>query len=130
MYMVAMVAAAVTGLVASFALVPVFGILGAGISDAATTVLANVISLVAIRKALNLWPYGRHYLKPFVAGLLAAAATLGAKALLSLPDGLVSLLVFAPLFLVGFALALLGLGLGSSDRQLVKSIWIAARGAR
>lgn len=130
MYMVAMVAAAVTGLVASFALVPVFGILGAGISDAATTVLANVICLVAIRKTLNLWPYGRHYLKPFVAGLLAAAATLGAKVLLPLPDGLVSLLVFAPLFLVGFALVLLGLGLSSSDRQLVKSIWIAVRGAR
>jgi len=129
MYMLAMVAAAITGLVASFALVPVFGILGAGLSDAATTVLANAISLVAIRKTLNLWPYSRHYLKPFVAGLLAAAATLVAQLLLPLPEGLVTLLVLAPLYMVSFALVLLGLGLSSSDRQLVKSIWLAVRGA-
>jgi O-antigen/teichoic acid export membrane protein len=128
-YMLAMVAAAVTGLLASFALVPIFGMLGAAFSDVGTTVLANTITLVAIRKTMNLWPYDRQYFKPVTAGFVAAIVTFFARSLLPLSYGVSALLILAPLFLVSFAVTLLGLGLSSSDRQLLKATWVAVRRA-
>ena len=128
-YMLTMVTAAITGLAASFALVPIFGIMGAALSDVGTTVLANVIMLMAVRKTLNLWPYGRHYVKPIIAGLLAAAVTFAAKLLLPLSEGIPALLVLAPLFLISFAAMLVSLGLSPSDRQLLNSVWAAVRRA-
>ena len=124
-YMLAMIAAAVTGIVASFALVPSFGILGAAFSDAGTTVLANVITLIALRRALGLWPFSRGYIKPFIAGILAAAVVVLARLVLPMPLGAPALLVLSPLFLLGFAATMLILGLSPSDRQFLKAMWIA-----
>lgn len=126
-YMFAMVAAAVTGIAASFALVPILGILGAALSDAGTTVLANTITLIAIRRKMNLWPYTRQYLKPIIASMLAAAATLIAKILVPLPEGILSILLIGPLFAAVFALTLVSLGLYPSDRQLLSTVWAAVR---
>ncbi len=126
-YMFAMVAAAVTGIVASFALVPILGILGAALSDAGTTVLANTITLIAVRRKMNLWPYTRQYLKPLIASMLAAAATLLVKIFVPLPEGILSILLIAPLFAAIFGVTLVSLGLYPSDRQLLSTVWVAVR---
>jgi O-antigen/teichoic acid export membrane protein len=126
-YMVAMVASVVTGFVASFALVPLYGLLGAALAYMGTTVLASVITLTAIRRAMNLWPYNREYLRPLIAGFLAAALVLLARWFLPVPAGVTAILVVAPLFMVCFVLVLMILGLTPSDRQLLRSLWTAVR---
>ncbi len=126
-FMLANISAAVTGFVGVFALVPIYGMLGAALVDAGTTVLVHVITLTVVRRALNLWPYSQHYLKPFIAGLLAASVTLLARTFLSLSTGLSAMLVLAPLFVVIFAAILLGLGLSPSDRQFFAAIRTAVR---
>ena len=125
--MLANLTAAVAGFVGGFALVPIYGMLGAALVDGGTTVLVHLITLAAVRKALNLWPYSRQYLKPFFAGLLAAAVVFLAGGLLPLSSGLPTILVLAPLFMVVFVAMLLGLGLSPSDRQFLTAIWTAVR---
>jgi hypothetical protein len=76
---------------------------------------------------MNFWPYSRQYLKPIMAGLLAAIAIFLVRDLLPLSTGLLAILVLAPLYLAGFTALLLGLGLSSSDRQFLRAIWMAVR---
>ena len=126
-YTLAMIGALLTSLVMSFTLIPVYGMIGAAWATAGSAVLSNLFTLGAIRKVMNLWPYSRGYLKSLIAGLLAAAIVFVVRWLLPLPDGLSAILALAPLFLVGFAVMLLGLGLSPSDRQFLKAVWMAAR---
>jgi len=126
-YTVAMIGALVTGLVLSFALIPAYGMEGAAWATAGSIVLSNLFTLAAIRKVMNLWPYSREYLKPLIAGLLAAAMVLLVRWLFSLPYGISSILVLSPVFLAGFGVTLLSLGLSPSDRQFLKALWLAVR---
>jgi O-antigen/teichoic acid export membrane protein len=128
-YMWAVIAGLITGLAMSFALVPTYGMTGAAWATAGSIVLPNVITLVAIRRVMNLWPYTRQHLKPVIAGLSAAAIAFVVRELFSLTIGLSAILILTPLFVAGYAVLLLGLGLSSSDRQFLKAVWIAARRA-
>jgi O-antigen/teichoic acid export membrane protein len=108
-------------------LVPAFGIFGAAVATAAAMVLVNVVTLLSIRRFLGFWPYSARYAKPAVAGLLAAAVTYLARLVLPAYAGTLALLIFVPLFLVVFAVLLVVLGLGPSDRQFLASFWVAVR---
>ncbi|CAA9321568.1 MAG: hypothetical protein AVDCRST_MAG93-5772 [uncultured Chloroflexia bacterium] len=124
-YMLATIAALATGLVLSFALIPAYDMLGAALATAGSIVVANAITLAAVRRVMNLWPYDRQYLKSLLAGILAATVVLFTRWLLPVPEGLLAILVFAPLFLAVFAVSLLGLGLSPSDQQFLKTLWAA-----
>ena len=125
--MLATVGAAATALVGSAALIPLYGTLGAAWATAASIVLSNAITLMAIYRRMNLWPYSSRYLKSIAAGLLAAGVVGLARWLSPISDGALSLLVFAPLFMAVFVAILLALGLNVSDRLFLRAFWTAVR---
>jgi O-antigen/teichoic acid export membrane protein len=125
--MLATVGAAATALVGSAALIPVYGILGAAWATAASIVLGNAITLAAIYRRMNLWPYSGQYLKPIAAGFLAAGVVGLTRWLIPISSNILSILVFALLFMAVFAAMLLVLGLNTSDRQFLGALWTAVR---
>ena len=127
--MVSTVGSAIAAVALNFLLVPHYGVGGAAAATAAALVLANGSSLIFVRRRLGFWPYGPRYVKPLLAGFVAAAVTLGIRALLPTIEGLPALLLFAPIILVIFACALVSLGLDPSDRRFLASFGGAMRDA-
>jgi O-antigen/teichoic acid export membrane protein len=123
--MLATVGAAATALVGSAILIPVYGILGAAWATAASIVLSNAITLAAIYRRMNLWPYSGQYLKSIAAGLLAAGVVELTRWLIPISNSILSILIFALLFVAVFAAMLLALGLTTSDRQFLRAFWRA-----
>ena len=119
--MVSTAGSAVAAVALNFLLVPHYGVGGAAAATAAALILANGSSLLFVRSRLGFWPYGPRYVKPLLAGLAAAAVTLGIRALLPTVEGLPALLLFTPLILAVFACALVSLGLYPSDRRFLAS---------
>jgi O-antigen/teichoic acid export membrane protein len=117
--MVATAAAAVTGLGASFGLVPGLGILGAALGMAAAIITENTATLVAVRRRLGFWPYNQGWLKPLAAGLLAAVAAYLAKLVLPLPGVLATITVVGAVFGLGYLALLLLFGLTDTDREFL-----------
>jgi O-antigen/teichoic acid export membrane protein len=125
--LLATVSSAVTGFALSFTLVPLYGIYGAGIATAAAIVVLNTITLFFVWRQLGFWPYNQEYLKPLVAGLVAAALVPLGKAFLPVPDGLLSVAVLGSLFGLGFLGLLVVFGLSESDRGFLSAVWVAVR---
>jgi O-antigen/teichoic acid export membrane protein len=125
--MLATFGSAATSALMSITLVPAYGIMGAGLGVAVGIILANVVMVFFIKRRLGLWPYNREYLKPLVVGIAVFASAYVGKAVLSLSPGVLPVLVFAPLFLIGFALLFLLFGLSPSDRQFLMALWTAVR---
>lgn len=119
------VASAIITLILSFALIPSYGLMGAGVAAATGLTLSNIAGLVLVRRLVGLSPYDRGHLKPLATGLLAAAVTYPIKLALPLPAGAPTILAVAPIFLAVFSVLTLGFGLKSSDRQLLASLWKA-----
>ena len=107
---------------ANFALVPGYGMMGAALATASATALANVVTVVYVRRLLGVWPFNYGYAKLAVAGLLAAAGVYLGKLMFPFSDAIPVILIFAPLYLVGLIAVLLALGLSSSDRQLLSAL--------
>jgi O-antigen/teichoic acid export membrane protein len=103
-------------------LIPLYGGMGAGVATATGLILSNIIVLFFVRRLLGLWPYGRGYLKPLTAGLLAAAVAHVVKLLLPLPTGILTILVVAPLFLACLVAFVLAFGLSPGDRQFLAAL--------
>lgn len=127
-FMLAILSSAVVSLAGSVALVPLYGAIGAGVATATGIMLFNVVSVLFVRRLLGVWPYNRQYLKPLAAGGLAAIVVLAAKAVLTLPEGLPTVVVLGPLLLLVYVGSTLILGLNTTDRRFLESIWVAARG--
>jgi O-antigen/teichoic acid export membrane protein len=116
--MVATAAAAITGLGASFALVPSLSILGAALGMSAAIVTENTATLLAVRRRLGVWPYNWTWLKPLAAGLLSAAAAYLVGLALPLP-AILTILVVGAVFGVGYLALLLLFGLNDTDREFL-----------
>jgi O-antigen/teichoic acid export membrane protein len=116
--MVATAAAAITGLGASFALVPSLSILGAALGMSAAIVTENTATLLAVRRRLGVWPYNWTWLKPLAAGLLSAAAAYLVGLALPLP-AIPTILVVGAVFGVGYLALLLLFGLNDTDREFL-----------
>jgi len=123
----AKIAATAATIAGGAAMAPVFGIMGAAVATAAGLFLVNALTVVFVRRLLGSWPYNRQYLKPLVAGLLAAGGALLLRWALPVPDGLPAVLAFGPTFLALFAALTASLGLSDSDRQFLASLWAAVR---
>jgi O-antigen/teichoic acid export membrane protein len=125
--MFATLGSAASAVALNLLLVPLFGIFGAAAGTAAALVLLNAITLLFVHRILGFWPYDARYVKPVVAGLLAAASAYLARLALPALVGAPALLIFAPLLLAVFLALLVALGLGPSDRQFLASFWSAIR---
>lgn len=123
--MLATVGSTVLGIIATVALVPTYGIFGAAVATAATIVCSNTATLLAVKRLHGLWPYDRGYTKPMIAGSIAIGAIYLLRLGLPVPPGIVTILILGPLFLIGYTALLVALGLSSSDRQLLSTLWRA-----
>lgn len=133
--MTASIIGAVTGLIATIALAPAFGIVGAAIGVSAAITTENTISLSMVRRRFGFWPFTPEYLKPLFAALIGAAIAYGVKvgfsSLPMVPGGFVGLaltiLVTGAVFEV-FYLGLLWLfGLSETDREFLNTYWQVVR---
>ena len=127
--MVSTVGSAAAALALSLLLIPGYGIVGAAAATATALVLANVATLFFVRRRLGFSPYGRRYVKPVIASLVAAAATCALRPALPSWEGLPALLIFAPLALAVFFAVLCSLGLSPADRRFLASFGEAVRRA-
>jgi O-antigen/teichoic acid export membrane protein len=125
--MAASLVAVTSALILNVVLVPRLDIVGAAIGTAGGVVLINLITLLGVRRRLRYEPYDRAYLKPLAAGLAAALGLLALDLVLPLPNGLATLAVLGPVFVLTFVAALLLLGLSPSDRRFLTAFWDAVR---
>jgi O-antigen/teichoic acid export membrane protein len=112
----------VLNVVLNLLLVPPYGIVGAGASWAAATVIYCVFTLLLVNMSLGLWPYSASYLKPVLVGILAAAATYLLRLVFPLPQGALAVLAFGSLYTILFAGGLLVAGLNYSDWQFLYAV--------
>jgi O-antigen/teichoic acid export membrane protein len=117
--MIATAAAALVGVAASFALVPALGMLGAALGMASAITTENTATMLAVRRRLGFWPYSWAWLKPLVAGALAAAVAFVAKLVLPLPGFLVTIAVVGAIFGASYLALLLLFGLNDTDREFI-----------
>jgi hypothetical protein len=103
-------------------LIPSYGMMGAGVAVATGMILSNALGLFQVKRLVGLWPYGRGYLKPLAAGVLAATAAYLVKLMLPSSTGITAILIVAPVFMVGFVVLVLAAGLSPSDRQFLAAL--------
>jgi O-antigen/teichoic acid export membrane protein len=111
-------------------LIPRWGILGAAVAAAITTVGTNAWNLGEVRKALNLSPYNRSYLHlvPAALAMLVATVVLRRTVVLDRMEWLVimgSAIVAYAVFLG----AVLPFGLDSDDLLVAQAVWSRLRGS-
>lgn len=123
--MYATIGTVLLNLLLNFLLVPVYGIVGSAFATAVAMAAINVVTLVAVRRSLGLWPYTPRYLKPVVAGVLAVAAAYLFRLLVPLDVGILAVFVVGAVYMAAFAAALLAIGLEPSDRQFIEAFWSA-----
>ncbi len=120
---------AVVMVVLSLWLVPLWGALGAAVAAAITTAGMNAGNLVEVRRALNLSPYNRSYLKllPPVAIALAITLLVSKASMFIKADWVV--IVLALLLAYGaFSGVALAMGLDADDRLIANAVWMRVRG--
>jgi O-antigen/teichoic acid export membrane protein len=126
--MIATSVAAVTGVVVSLILIPRYEILGAAIGMATAIITENTGTMVAVKWRLGFWPFNLAWLKPLVAGAIAAGATYLVSALATLPGGPIPNVVVFGGFLGVLFLALLFLfGLSDTDKEFIGAFWNVAK---
>jgi O-antigen/teichoic acid export membrane protein len=129
--MAATAVAALVGLAVSVPLIylsptPEGKILGAAIGMATGIVVENTATLLAVRRRLGFWPYNLAWVKPLVAGLVAAALAYLVDLLLPLPV-LLTLVAAGAVFGVVYLALLLLLGLSRTDKEFLGAFWNVAR---
>jgi O-antigen/teichoic acid export membrane protein len=124
-FLLVILVSTVVSLAGSAALVPRYGATGAAVATVTAVVLFNTASVLFVRRLWGVWPYNRQYLKPMLAGGLAAAVVLIVRPVLSLPQGPYAMLVLGPLFMLGYTASMLALGLNRTDKQFLRSVWAA-----
>ncbi len=127
MVVLAATISSLAGVVVTIALVPAYGIMGAATAMAAAVILDNAVTLLSVRRLLGLWPYSRLYLKPIVGGALAISVAYAVKLWLPTSQGIPTVLVLTPLFLVSYLTLLFAFGLSVSDQQLLGTFYQAFR---
>ena len=111
-------------LVVNITLIPVLGIIGAALASACVNVAGNLWNLIEVRKALDIFPFNRSYLRLGIPGLLAAGVVLLVRmwtASYAHPWlAILAALVFAYL---GFAASAIRFSLDPNDRIIVEAVW-------
>jgi O-antigen/teichoic acid export membrane protein len=125
--MFASVTGALTGVAVCFALIPSFGLVGAGFGAAAAILTENTLTLIFVKRRVGFWPYSFSFWKPLAAGVVGAGLAYGAK--LALPSlGLVLTVgMIGAVFGVAFLALLLLFGLTATDREFIGAFWNVAK---
>ncbi len=107
----------------SFALVPLWGALGAAVAAAVTNVGTNAWNLVEVRKALKLSPYNRSYLKllPSIGTALLITFLVSKTSALLRADW-ITITVALLLAYLGFSVVVFAMGLDADDRLIADAI--------
>jgi O-antigen/teichoic acid export membrane protein len=108
-------------LVLSFLLIPHYGIVGAGLSNAASIGVVNIVRLVQVNAFLHMHPFSITSLKPLVAGLLSGVVVACLQVPLVALPLFVRLAASALALLVTYAAAIVTLGLDDDDRVVVRA---------
>ena len=129
--MVATAVAALIGLSVSVVLItlaptPDGKILGAAIGMASGIAVENTATLLAVRRRLGFWPYDRTWLKPLLAGLIAAALAFAVNLLLPVPV-LVTIAAVGAVFGLAFLTLLFVFGLSETDKEFLGAFWNVAK---
>ncbi len=122
------IAMAALMVVASIALVPVLGAIGAATAAAMSNVGMNILNLMEVRKALGISPYNKGYLRL----LVPAAVTLTAILVLSRMSSMfhhdwIAVAVTLVLAYAVFAGGVFMVGLDSDDRLVASAMWSRMR---
>ena len=125
--MLATVIGAATGVAASFALIPAYGLLGAALGASSAIVTENALTVIAVRRRIGVWPYNLNFLKPLTAGLLSAGAAYLLKELVPLPGLLPTVIAVGGVFSVLFLALLLVFGLNDTDKEFLGAFWDVAK---
>jgi len=114
---------------ANLLLIPRFGITGAALAAAMTTVVSNTWSLKEVRSALSLSPYNRSYLRLLPAILASVAVAFGLRSGLG---GVKSAWATIAISLVSVYFVFIGLvmmsGIKDEDRVIAQAVWGRVRG--
>jgi O-antigen/teichoic acid export membrane protein len=136
--MIATSAAAITGVIVSFILIPRFEVMGAAIGMATAIVVENTGTMSAVKWRLGYWPVNLMWLKPLTAGAVAGVVTYLLKVTLPLDAifGLLPVPVSWPTIMVlGGFLGVLYLGLlwllgfSETDREFLGTFYKVAQRA-
>ncbi|HEV2744330.1 MAG TPA: oligosaccharide flippase family protein [Rubrobacter sp.] len=126
--MIATSVAAVTGVVVSLILIPRYEILGAAIGMATAIITENTGTMAAVKWRLGFWPFNLAWLKPLLAGAIAAGVTYGITLLVTLPGGPIpNVMVFGSLLGVLFLGLLFAFGLSDTDKEFLGAFWNVAK---
>lgn len=125
--MIATVIGASTGVAACFALIPAYGLIGAAIGASAAIVTENTLTVLAVRQRLGFWPYSPAFLKPLMAGLIAAGTTYLVEWALPLPGLLPTIVFVGGLFSVLFLALLFLFGSSDTDKEFLQAFWDVAK---
>jgi O-antigen/teichoic acid export membrane protein len=122
------IAMGVLMVVASIALVPILGAIGAATAAAMSNVGMNILNLIEVRKALGISPYHKGYLRL----LFPTLATLAAVLLLSRISAVFDRgwLAVALALVIGYGVFAAGIfivGLDSDDRLIASAMWSRLR---
>jgi len=120
-------------IVLNLVLIPPYGLVGAAVADLAANVLINVVRLGEVWLLLGLHPYGRPFLKPILAAVVAAGAGVATGRLLPAQHGPILEAVLGSVALsVVYVAMIVALGISAEDRALLGRVRTAlvSRGAR
>jgi O-antigen/teichoic acid export membrane protein len=114
--------------VASIALIPVWGIVGAAIASAITNAGTNLWSLLEVKKILGLTPFSRSYLRLLGPTIVCGVVVLGLKSEVRLfHHEWIAIGTSLLAGYVAFAAIVAAVGLDGDDRLVVRAMWSRVR---
>ena len=120
-FVVAALSCLAADLLLSRTLVPEYGLNGAAVATAASNVALNLISVVAVKKYLGVWPIDVRFVKGCIAAVVTFAALLVTKTFeIEIPA--LNLFVIGCVSVVVFLGALIAIGLDTEDWQLLRLV--------
>jgi O-antigen/teichoic acid export membrane protein len=103
-------------------LIPEYGIVGSAIAGAIAIFVVNIVRVYLAWKKLGLHPYELAYIKPVVAAIILFIILIFASPDSDQVVGIMQLLVYGILGVIGYFLALISLGLNQEDRYVFSRI--------
>jgi O-antigen/teichoic acid export membrane protein len=120
-FVVAALSCLVGDLLLNWVLVPEFGLSGAASAMAISNVTLNVITVVAVRKHLGLWPVDGRLVKGCIATVVTFGALLMTK-MLGIDTPLLNLLLVGCVSVVVFAGCVVAVGVDPEDMEVLRLV--------